>query len=140
MKDNLNINLNIEGRKILIVEHNDRNYYSLERLFNHTGIKYLRVQSIKEAIRAALKGFDLVLMNVLVTDSFFAVKEMKRLKPELPVIVHSTVNIEEDNQKWIEAGCSELLLEPFQKEYILSKIKKCLRIETRKPEYVDSYF
>jgi CheY-like chemotaxis protein len=140
MKKNLDIDFNIVGKKILMVEHNDRNYYLSERIFSHTGIKYFRVQRSLEALRMTLKAFDLVLMNLLSADCFFVAQKIKILKPDLPVIVHSSSFIEEDKQKFIDAGCNGFLFDPLQKESTISEIKKCLTTKSRKPQYTEAYF
>lgn len=137
MKINLNEKINITGSKVLVVEHNDRNYYSIERMLAHNGLRLLRVQTGKEAIRMSTKYVDIVFINTDIpfVDVFNTAKEIKVAQPDLPVIAHSSLISDEEKKKYLDAGCDSYMFKPLQKESLLNEITRCLLKQNKNPEY-----
>jgi len=132
MENNNISDYDILGRKILIVEPNDLNFYSFERLFIHTGFKLFRVQSCKEAVKMSAKPFDLVFINILLPESMMAAKKIKSLKPYLPVLAFSNFFSEEDKQKCMEIGFDGYLSEPMDNVTLLFEIVRFMRNRFKK--------
>lgn len=124
-----NINLDkspIQGETILVVTHIDAEYSKLEKMLTYVGAKPSRAFDGKEAIRMCSMNFDLVIMEmgIPLIDGFIATKQIKRLRPTLPII--GFIANESDSNKCFEAGCNGFLLKPLDKNNLLSKVFICL--------------
>jgi CheY-like chemotaxis protein len=117
------------GQKLLIAEDNDLNYNLLERMLSHSGLKLIRVKNGKEAIRVGLKSADIILMDMQlpIIDGYSASRQIKRLRPEVPIIAQTASAFSEDEFNFIEAGCDDYLPKPLDKELLLSAISRNLK-------------
>jgi len=118
----------LSGKKILIAEDNDSNFDLLERLLAHTGLKIFRAKNGKEAIRLGLKSVDIILMDMQlpIIDGYTATQQIKRLRPEVPIIAQTAYVYEQDRLNCLEAGCDAYLSKPINKEQLLSAISRNL--------------
>jgi len=138
METNPNKN-NISGSKVLFIEHDDKKYYSFEKMLAHNGLKLLRVKSVKEAIHMSTKCFDIVFINIDIPlmDVLGTTKKIKVSQPGLPVIAHASLYSEEEKKKYLDAGCDRYMRKPLQKDSILNEISDCLRKRSKEPDYIN---
>jgi len=117
-----------KGQKLLIAEDNDLSYNLLERMLSHSGLKVVRVKNGKEAIRVGLKSADIILMDMQLPliDGYSAVRQIKRLRPEVPIIAQTASAFTEDKLNCIEAGCDDYLSKPIDKELLFNSITRHL--------------
>ena len=139
MENNINLNSNLTGRKVLVVEHNDLNFYSIERILSHSGLKLLRSYSGKETIRICAKCVDIVIISSDVPniDTLSLVKEIKVIQPELPVVTVASAYSDDEKNKYMDAGCEAYIFKPLQKEFLLSEIARCLMKNSEISEYIN---
>lgn len=73
--------------------------------------------------------FHLVILDVMlpIKDGFTLAKEMKRLKPELPVVFLTEKSMKDDMIKGYEIGADDFINKPFDTELLLIKIKAILQ-------------
>ncbi len=129
----------IKGRKVLVVEHDDRNYFLIERIFAHSGLKLLRARYRKEAIHMCAKCYDIVFINIDIPylDVINTAIEIKVSQPELPVIAYTSFYSEEKKKKYLDAGCDRYICKPLQRESLLNEITECLRKKNKKPCHIN---
>ncbi len=115
---------------ILIAEDVDINYMFLAEALKKTKAQLLWAKNGQEAV-------DMVTVNdainVLVTDiqmpvkdGFVATREIRAIRPKLPVIAYTAYSYEGVKDKMILAGAQECLIKPFDSRQLLITIRKYL--------------
>jgi len=69
---------------------------------------------------------DLVLMDLKMPemDGFEATRQIKKIRPTLPVIAQTAYAFLTDQEKAAKAGCDDYISKPLKKEILLAKIQK----------------
>lgn len=112
---------------ILIVEDDRTNYLYINILLKsfyttlhaENGLKAVEIVKKNPEIALILMDVKLPLMNGL-----DATREIKLLRPELPVIAVTAYAQSNDQVRCFEAGCDEYLPKPISKEILYMKIEK----------------
>nr|WP_250893732.1 response regulator [Croceibacterium selenioxidans] len=124
----------LEGRRILIVEDDVRNVYSLTNILEPRGASIAIARNGREAIEALDNAarsngneIDLVLMDVMmpVMDGLTATREIRqdgRWK-KLPIIMLTAKAMPDDQQRCIEAGASDYMAKPLDVDRLLSLVR-----------------
>jgi PAS domain S-box-containing protein len=119
-----------ELKTILIAEDEDLNYSLLEELLSYPNYKLLRATNGIQAVEICKSNhtIDLVLMDIKMPfmNGYEATKEIKALRPELPVIAQTAYSTGEDRTKAISCGCSDFISKPFKQDQLLNKINEYL--------------
>jgi CheY-like chemotaxis protein len=55
-----------------------------------------------------------------------ATKEIKRVRPDLPIIAQTAYAMQEDKEKTLKAGCIDYLSKPIKKGVLISMLNKYL--------------
>ena len=118
------------GKSILIVEDIDSNYQYLFATLNRSGAELIWVRKGEEAIELILSGrpVDLVLMDIQLEgiDGYSVTKELKRLRPQMPVIAQTAFAMKGEKEKSQAAGCDEYLSKPIRPAELLKTISPYL--------------
>ena len=74
---------------------------------------------------------DIVLMDLKmpIMDGFEATKQIKKLRPLLPIIAQTAFTFPEDIERAIESGCDDYIIKPLKRDLLLSKIIHLLYIK-----------
>ena len=123
----------LEGRRILVVEDDVRNVYSLTSILEPRGACVQIARNGREAIEAIDKGFtegsaiDLVLMDVMmpVMDGLMATEKIRQ-NPDwrkLPIIMLTAKAMPDDQERCLSAGASDYMAKPLDVEKLLSLIR-----------------
>ena len=124
----------LEGRRILIVEDDVRNVYSLTSVLEPRGALTRIARNGQEAIDAleeasgnADKAIDLVLMDVMmpVMDGLTAARTIRadeRWK-KLPIVMLTAKAMPDDQQKCIDAGANDYMSKPIDVDKLLSLVR-----------------
>jgi CheY-like chemotaxis protein len=129
-----------EGPRILVVDDNDDNRYTLTMYLELEGYSNVELAGDGEEAIEKLKhvGFDLVLLDVMMpkVDGYQVLSWMKRENRlrDLPVIMISALNEINSIVRCIELGALDYLMKPFNPVLLKARIsssleKKCLRDE-----------
>jgi PAS domain S-box-containing protein len=109
---------------LLIVEDNLVSYKLLEASLKRTGITILHARDGIEAIRMVKEhpAIRLVLMDIQlpVMNGYDSTREIKKLRPELPVIAQTANAMDEDRLRCLNAGCSDYITKPIILEKLLT--------------------
>ncbi|WP_395943392.1 response regulator [Brevundimonas sp.] len=124
----------LEGRRILIVEDDVRNVYSLTNVLEPRGAVVQIARNGKEALDALAassdaseSGIDLVLMDVMmpVMDGLSATRTI-RADPrwaKLPVLMLTAKAMPDDQERCIAAGANDYMSKPIDIDKLLSLVR-----------------
>ncbi|MBA4010963.1 MAG: histidine kinase [Phenylobacterium sp.] len=123
----------LEGRRILIVEDDVRNIYSLSNILEPRGAVIEIARNGEEAI-AALEasqdgagGVDLVLMDVMmpVMDGLTATREIRKNPrwAKLPIVALTAKAMPDDQERCLQAGASDYMAKPLDVDKLLSLVR-----------------
>lgn len=124
----------LEGRRILIVEDDVRNVYSLTSVLEPRGALTRIARNGQEAIDALEEAagdpdntIDLVLMDVMmpVMDGLTAARAIRadaRWK-KLPIVMLTAKAMPDDQQKCIDAGANDYMSKPIDVDKLLSLVR-----------------
>lgn len=119
------------NKTVLVVEDVDTNFEFLKHVLQKSGIKTIWAKNGKEAIRYCIEEPDIaiVLMDLRmpVMNGYEATKEIKRIKPNLPIIAQTAFALEGDKEKAIEAGCDDYISKPINKNKLIEIIESYLK-------------
>jgi signal transduction histidine kinase/ActR/RegA family two-component response regulator len=118
----------LNGLTILIAEDDDPSYFYLTQVLKETGAELIRAINGKDAIEVIQKNkkISLVLMDIKmpVIDGYEATVQIKRIRPELPIIAQTAFALYDEREKALVAGCSDYISKPYKKELLLEIIAK----------------
>ncbi|MCV2356848.1 response regulator [Paucibacter sp. B2R-40] len=119
----------LTGRKVLIVDDDMRNIYSLASLLNEKEMQVLEAENGQEALQklAQHPDIDLVLMDVMmpVMDGYTAMREI-RANPALaglPIIAMTAKALRGDQEKCLESGANDYIAKPLDVDKLFSLLR-----------------
>ncbi|MCB2195987.1 MAG: response regulator [Bacteroidetes bacterium] len=119
-----------KNNTILIAEDEDSNYRVLQMALRRTNIHILRAENGKEAIEICKsnKKINLVLMDLKmpVLNGIEATREIKKIRPELPIIAQTAYAMSEDKKTTLNVGCVDYLTKPIKRNVLISTLNKYL--------------
>jgi CheY-like chemotaxis protein/two-component sensor histidine kinase len=124
----------LEGRRILIVEDDVRNVYSLTNVLEPRGALVEIARNGKEALEALeqastdpSKAVDLVLMDVMmpVMDGLTATRELRKDArwKTLPVLMLTAKAMPDDQERCMAAGANDYMAKPLDVDKLLSLVR-----------------
>lgn len=126
----LEAELDLTGRKILIVEDNDTSRFYYQTALGQCNATSLWAKNGLEALNLfkAEPGIELVLMdlNMPEMDGFEATRQIKTMNPGIPVIVQSAFILSGEESKSYEAGCDDFIAKPVRLRTLMNAIQKHL--------------
>ena len=128
-----------EGR-VLIAEDNETNQLLIATLLEERGIAYMIVNDGEKAVqKALLEEFDLVLMDVNMPnlDGIGALKTLKEKGYRKPIVTLSADVIEDDIQRFRDAGADDTLQKPIDTASLDRVLRRYLRLKSELPRRSD---
>ncbi len=120
--------LDLSGKNILVVEDVDTNYFYISSLLEKLNGNILRAGDGLVAIDICKKdpSVNLVLMDIElpVMDGYTATREIKIIRPDLPIIAQTAFAMMGEREKSLEAGCDDYIAKPIKKEILLEIISR----------------
>ena len=111
---------------ILVAEDVDSNYFLIQTILKKTGVKLQWARNGQEAYEMCRKNYDIdmVLMDIQmpVMNGYDATREIKKIRPSLPVIAQTAYAMSGEKEKSIDAGCDDYIPKPLKKRDLLSRI------------------
>ncbi|MCG6189435.1 hybrid sensor histidine kinase/response regulator [Maribellus maritimus] len=118
---------------VLIAEDDEYNYSFLEESLKEYNLRLIRAVTGQEAINKVMEHDDisLILMDIKmpVLSGIDATIEVKKQKPEIPIIAQTAFAYESDKREILNAGCIECLTKPIDKKLLLELIYKNIVVE-----------
>ncbi|GGG04528.1 response regulator [Pontibacter amylolyticus] len=119
----------LRGKKILVVDDDVRNIYSLSSLLELHGMQVVAAYDGKEALEKldTETGIDMVLMDVMMPE-MDGIEATKRIRADLrfkqlPIISLTAKAMKEDREKCIEAGASDYIPKPVDTDKLLTLMR-----------------
>ena len=119
----------LRGARVLIVDDDMRNLFSLASLLSEHGIAVLEAENGQEALDklAQEDGIAAVLMDIMMPqmDGYEAMRRIRAQERfrELPIIAMTAKAMPGDHQKCLEAGASDYLAKPIDSAQLLSLLR-----------------
>ena len=123
----------LENRHILVVEDNKLNQMIKRKIIEKRNIICQVADNGMDAIKMVeTNDFDVVLMDIHMPgiSGIEATQEIRKFKPDLPIIALTAVTIEENIDEFFRAGFSEIIPKPFKTEEFFEKIHRTLTQDT----------
>ena len=113
---------------ILIAEDEEFNYLYLAESLNEFNVQLYRAKDGLTAVEICQENPQIhqVLMDIRmpVMDGYTATKEIKKFRPELPVIAQTAYAMETDKRRALEEGCDDYISKPIKRKDLINIISK----------------
>ncbi|MRT91877.1 ATP-binding protein [Ancylomarina sp. 16SWW S1-10-2] len=113
---------------ILIAEDNESSSFLLERILEAYNMNILRAKNGQDAVELckSRSDIDMVLMDIKmpILDGYDATRQIKQIRPHLPIIAQTAYAMEVDKNDAKESGCDDYISKPIIKEKLISLLKK----------------
>ncbi|MBU0677205.1 MAG: response regulator, partial [Verrucomicrobia bacterium] len=122
----------LEGIKVLIVDDDMRNAYSLAAILDREGIANIMTSEGEKAVGLLDEhgDVDLVLMDIMMPgmDGYEAIRTIREQKKyrTLPIIALTAKAMKGDREKCIEAGANDYLSKPVDMNSLIAKISRLI--------------
>jgi signal transduction histidine kinase/CheY-like chemotaxis protein/HAMP domain-containing protein len=123
----------LSGRRVLIVDDDIRNIFSLTGVLEQHDVEVLHAESGREGIAMLndTPDIDMVLMDVMMPD-MDGYETMRKIRAsdrfrKLPMIAITAKAMKGDREKCIEAGASEYISKPVDVDQLVSMMRVWLR-------------
>jgi DNA-binding response OmpR family regulator len=116
--------------KILVVEDDPALIRGLLDLLAFNGFEPEGVEDGQAALERALSGnFDLILLDVMLPglDGFSICREVRKAKPNQPIIMLTAKGAEEDVVAGFKAGADDYVAKPFSLRELMVRVEAVLR-------------
>ncbi len=121
---------NMQNKLILVVEDEEFNRIYFEELLNQIHCDVIVAHNGLEAIDICQnnENIDLILMDIKMPlmDGYEATKEIKKIRPNVPIIAQTAFALLGDKNKSLENGCDDYISKPVKKDVLISLIRKYL--------------
>ena len=125
-----NNTVSYSNKTVLVAEDVESNYLYIEALLKRLKIEIIWAKTGNEAISACYENpkIDLVLMDILLPEinGYEATRQIKKFRPELPIIAETAFAMYGDSEKALEAGCDDYIAKPIKKQLLTDLITKYL--------------
>lgn len=115
---------------VLIAEDDNINFMLFEKLMKNQKFRIIRANNGAEAVKAVTENpsIDLVLMDIKmpIMDGYEATVEIKKLRPDLPVIAQTAYSSSEEIEKIKESGFNGYIAKPIDKTKLFNLIASIL--------------
>jgi CheY-like chemotaxis protein len=114
------------GFRILVAEDEESNYRYIEKLLKKAGFDLLRANNGLEAVEyVEIDGkINLILMDIKmpVMNGVEATREIKKMKPQIPIIATTAFAIPGDREVFLKAGCDDYIPKPIRANELIDMI------------------
>jgi CheY-like chemotaxis protein len=118
--------LNLENKKLLIVEDDEMSFLYLNQLLKFTGCHIKREKTGLDAIEVFRDNpcFDLILMDIQLPDmdGRQVTRRIREMDKTIPIIAQTASKSPFEKELAMEAGCTEVILKPFTQEILMEVI------------------
>jgi len=119
---------NWEGKTILVVEDDEISLEFLKELFEPYKARIIEVFNGESAVEQCKNNpeINLVLMDVQlpIMNGKEAMKEIKRIRPGLPVVAQTAFAMSGDREKYLREGFDSYISKPINVQEILDIVRK----------------
>lgn len=121
---------NFIGKTILIAEDEAVSRFLFEKALKKTRANLFFVKNGVEAVEMVKENMeiDAVIMDIRLPlmDGLEATSKIKKLFPEMPVIIQSAYAMQSTREEAIESGCNDFITKPIKVETLLTILHRHL--------------
>ncbi len=114
---------------ILVVEDVDTNKIFFDAALRRTHATIIWARDGQEALDMFRDNkIDLVLMDlqIPIIDGYTATREIKKIRPEVPVVAQTAHVMSGEKEKCLAAGCDDYLAKPIRLQILIDTLSKFL--------------
>ncbi len=114
------------NKKILVVDDSKDNQILLDYFFKKTNAHLTFANNGKEAVSLCHgHAFDIILMDIQmpVMSGLEATQTIRRFDRSTPILALTAYANKIEHEKCLESGCSDILVKPLNREYLLTAIE-----------------
>ena len=122
--------VNKKAKQILLVDDNENTRILLTEFLSTAGYGVLEAKDAKEAMKLIDIGpIDLVMTDLKMpgVDGIQLTRAIRRVKPDLPIIVYSGYRFIDTAPAALKAGANEYLAKPFLENKIKQSVERLLK-------------
>jgi len=122
-------NIDWKDKTILVAEDDEVSLLLIEEMLSTTGIKVLKAVNGEEAMELFNKHrIDIILLDIQmpVKNGLVVLKEIKKQKPNLPVIIQTAYALNNEKEICYANGCDEYISKPIEYNSLIIKLQKYL--------------
>ncbi len=117
--------------KILIAEDDRVSHEYLKEILNDGQVEFVGVNNGKDAVEKCKydPAIDIVLMDIKMPylDGRSAMKQIKSLRPDLPIIAQTAYALDNEKEKILQDGFDAYFSKPIRRAEIVEKINELLK-------------
>ncbi|WP_223441223.1 response regulator [Polaribacter litorisediminis] len=114
--------------KILIAEDDYVSYLYISTILKNIAKELIHAKTGIETIELCKKhpDIDVILMDIKmpILNGYEATKKIREFNKDVTIIAQTAYALSGDNEKAIDAGCSDYITKPINKEILLQKLDK----------------
>jgi len=125
--------------RVLTVEDDAAIRRGIVDALRFSGYDTLEAGDARRGLELAARGeFDLLLLDLVLPlgDGFDILREVRRLRPTLPVIVLTARGDEQDRVRGLRDGADDYVVKPFSVKELLARVEAVLRRSAERPSDV----
>lgn len=115
---------------ILVAEDDEINYLYIKEIFRGTGAEILHAVNGKESVEMCRSNnkIDILLIDIKmpVMNGYEAIKQIREIRPRLPIIAQTAFALSNEMLKAFNAGSNDYISKPFKKDQLLALVTKHL--------------
>jgi CheY-like chemotaxis protein len=123
--------MNLDNRKILVAEDEYFNFRYIERILRDTHVNLVWAKNGEEAVTCFTndQSIELILMDIRMPglSGIDAFKQIRSVDRVVPVIAQTAYSYADNEEDLLDAGFSEYIAKPIQREELINKIEKLLQ-------------
>jgi|GEM_PF-2297404 len=130
----LKIQASYTENRILIVEDDEYNTDYLKEILTDLDLSISHCIYGQKALELCRnQKINVILMDIRLPDmsGFDFIHEIRKINPEVKIIVQSSYDVSKDKERAFEAGCDEYLRKPLKSDFLLSRINFYLQFFKR---------
>jgi len=120
--------LNLDNKKILIVDDDPRNIFVLAAALEEYGAEIIEAENGKVALeKLENEAVDLILMDIMmpVMNGYEAIKSIRNTDEikNIPIIATTAKSLKGDSEKCMEAGANDYIAKPIDYDVLITLVK-----------------
>ncbi len=121
---------NWKNKVILVAEDEEVNFRFLEAVLSRTDVQLINAVNGRQAVDLVknINKIDLILMDIKMPEmnGYDATREIKKIKPDIPIIAQTAFSMKNDREKSLDAGCDDYIPKPIDIQNLMTKISHFL--------------
>ena len=129
----------MQKQRILVIEDDPAIRQGIVDALQFEGYETLEADNGDEGFRMAVRvACDLLLLDLILPgrDGFEILREVRRTRPTLPVVILTARGDEEDRVRGLREGADDYVVKPFSVKELLARVETVLRRSPERPSDV----